>query len=159
MGDRVNPIPEEYRGATPYIICKGAAEAIEFYQKAFGAKEMFRMGAPGGTIGHAEIKIGEHAIVMLADEHPEMDARSPQTVGGTSTSIYIYVADVDALARQAEAAGAKLLRPVADQFYGDRSVHLEDPFGHRWGFATRKENLSIDEINARAAEKFGGGSS
>jgi PhnB protein len=152
MAGNVNPIPEAYHAATPYLVCSDAAAAIEFYQRAFGAHEMFRMGAPGGKVGHAEIRIGEHAIVMLADECPEMDARSPKTLGGTAVSVYIYVKDVDALARQAEEAGARILRPVADQFYGDRSVHLEDPFGHRWGFATRVEELTPEEIDKRFAE-------
>ena len=155
MSSKVKPIPDAYRGATPYLICRGASDAIEFYKKAFGATETFRLAAPGGKIGHAEIRIGKHAIVMIADEHPDMGARSPQTIGGTPVSVYIYVEDVDAVARQAEAAGAKLLRPVADQFYGDRSVHLEDPFGHRWGFATHKEDLSFEEIKKRAASRFG----
>ena len=152
----VNPIPDTYPGATPYLICRGAAKAIEFYKKAFGAIERGRMDAPGGKIGHAEIAIGK-AVIMLADEHPEMDARSPQTIGGTPVSIYVYVADVDSLARQAEAAGAKILRPVADQFYGDRSVFLEDPFGHRWGFATHVEDVSMEEMKKRMVAKYGGG--
>jgi PhnB protein len=156
MPGNVKPIPDAYRGATPYIICKGAAQAIEFYKKAFGAVETGRLAAPDGKIGHAEIRIGNDAIVMLADEFPEMGARSPQTIGGTPVSIYIYVEDVDAFSQRAVAAGAKIKRPVADQFYGDRSVNLEDPFGHSWGFATHKEDLSFDEIKKRACEKFGG---
>ncbi len=155
MAAKVNPIPDTYPGATPYLICRGAAQAIDFYKKAFGAVERFRLGAPDGPIGHAEVQIGK-AIVMLADEFPEMGARSPQTIGGSPVSMYVYVEDVDALTRRAEAAGAKVLRPVADQFYGDRSVHLEDPFGHRWGFATHVEDVSFEEVKRRAAEKFGG---
>lgn len=151
----VNPTPDNYHGAIPYLICRGAAKAIDFYEKAFGAVERGRLDLPGGKIGHAEVAIGK-AFIMLADENIEMDARSPQTLGGTSVSIYIYVSDVDALARQAEAAGAKILRPVADQFYGDRSVHLEDPFGHRWGFATHIEDVSMEELKKRMAAKFGG---
>jgi PhnB protein len=154
MPAAVNPIPDTYPGATPYLICRGASQAIDFYKKAFGAVERGRLDGPGGKIGHAEIAIGK-AVIMLADEHPEMDARSPQTIGGTPVSIHVYVNDVDALTRRAEAAGAKILRPVADQFYGDRSVHLEDPFGHRWGFATHIEDLPWDEIQRRAAAKFG----
>ena len=152
----VNPIPDTYPGATPYLICRGAAKAIEFYKKAFGAVERGRMDGPGGRIGHAEIAIGK-AIIMLADEHPEMDARSPQTIGGTPVSVYVYVNDVDALARQAEAAGAKILRAVANQFYGDRSVFLEDPFGHRWGFATHVEDVSMEEMKKRMAARAAGG--
>ncbi len=157
MTSPVNPIPDEYKAATPYLICNGAASAIEFYQRAFGAIELFRMGGPGGKVGHAEIRIGKHAMIMLADEHPEIGAVSPQTLGGTPVSIYIYVEDVDALATQAQAAGAKVLRPVATQFYGDRSVFLEDPFGHKWGFATHVEDVTPDELQRRAAEKHGSG--
>jgi len=152
MPAAVNPIPDTYPGATPYLICRGAAQAIDFYKKAFSAVERGRLDGPGGKIGHAEISIGK-AIIMLADEHPDMDALSPQTIGGTPVRMYVYVEDVDALARQAEAAGAKILRPVADQFYGDRSVQLEDPFGHRWGFATHIEDVSMDELKRRMAAK------
>ncbi len=155
MSAKVNPIPTGYEGATPYICCKGAAAAIEFYKKAFGAEEIGRLDVPGGLIGHAEIKIGR-AIVMMADEYPDMGFLSPKSIGGTPVQIYVYVPDVDALAQRATAAGAKVLRPVADQFYGDRSVHLEDPFGHRWGFATRIEDLTPEEIERRAKAKFGG---
>lgn len=156
MSGKVNPIPEDYRGATPYLICKGAAKAIDFYRKAFGATEFFRIPGPGGTVGHAEIRIGKHAIVMLADEHPEMGARSPQTIGGSPVSIYVYVEDVDALTKQASAAGAKIKRPVANQFYGDRSVVLEDPFGHVWGFATHVEDMSFEELQRRAEARARG---
>lgn len=156
MPGKVNPIPDAYRGATPYLICKGAAQAIEFYKKAFGATEMFRIGTPGGPIGHAEIRIGKDAIVMLADEYPDMGARSPRTIGGTPVSIYVYVENVDEFAKRAEAAGATIKRPVEDQFYGDRSVHIEDPFGHSWGFATHIEDVPPEEISRRAAAKFGG---
>ena len=156
MAGNVKPIPDGFCGATPYLICKGAAKAIEFYQRAFGATEICRMEGRGGTIGHAEIRIGE-AILMLADEFPEMGAQSPQTLGGSPVSIYIYVEDVDAFAHRAIEAGAKVLRPVADQFYGDRSVFLEDPFGHKWGFATHIEDVSPEEMKRRAAERFGKG--
>jgi len=157
VAGKAKAIPDGYRFATPYLICRDAAKAIEFYKKAFGAVERARLAAPDGKIGHAEIKIGNDAIIMLADESPDMGARSPQALGGTPVSVYIYVEDVDALTRRAEAAGVKVLRPVADQFYGDRSVHLEDPFGHRWGFATRIEDLSLEEIKQRAGKKFCGG--
>ncbi len=156
MSDKVKPIPDAYPGATPYLICRGAADAIEFYKKAFGATERGRLDAPGGRVGHAEIKIGNDAIIMLADECPDMGAKSPQTIGGTPVSIYIYVEDVDALAKRAEAAGAKIKRPVANQFYGDRSVHLEDPFGHSWGFATHIEDVSMEEMKKRMKAQFGG---
>jgi PhnB protein len=156
MAGNVKPIPDAYRAATPYLICKGAGQAIEFYKKAFGAVELYRLEAPGGQIGHAEIRIGKDAIIMLADECPQMGARSPQTLGGTAVSVYVYVEDVDALVRQAAAAGATIRRPVENQFYGDRSVHLEDPFGDSWGFATHIEDVSPEEIGRRAAAKFGG---
>jgi len=156
MADRVKPIPDGYSGASPYLICKGAADAIEFYKKAFGATEQFRLAAPNGVIGHAEVRIGQ-AVIMLADEHPAMGALSPQSIGGTPVKIHVYVEDVDALCRRAIDAGIKVLRPVADQFYGDRSVMLEDPYGHQWGFATHIEDVPVDEIARRAAAKFGGG--
>lgn len=152
MAGRVKPIPDGYRGAIPYLICKGAAQAIDFYKKAFGATEFFRMDGPGGAIGHAEIRIGD-AVIMLADEFPGMGACSPQTIGGTPMSTYIYVEDVDALTRRAIEAGIKVLRPLANQFYGDRSVHVEDPFGHRWGFATHVEDVPLDELKRRATAK------
>lgn len=132
------------------MIVKGAAGAIEFYKKAFGATELFRMEGAGGKIGHAEIRIGTSPI-MLADEHLEMDARSPQSIGGTPVSILLYVADVDAQFKQAVAAGARVLKPVQDQFYGDRSGFLEDPFGHRWGLATHKEDVPPAELEKRFA--------
>ncbi len=152
MPPGVKPIPDAYPGATPYLICRGAAQAIDFYRRAFGAVERFRLEMPDGRIGHAEITIGK-AVIMLADEFPEMGARSPQTIGGSPVSVLVYVEDVDAFTRRAEAAGAKVLRPVTDQFYGDRSVHLEDPFGHRWGFATHIEDVSPDEVKRRAAAR------
>jgi PhnB protein len=142
------PIPEGYHSVTPYLIIKGATEAIDFYKKAFGATELFRMPAPGGKIGHAEIKIGDSPI-MLADESPEMGYKSPQTLGGSPISIMIYVADVDTVFKQAIAAGGKEQRPVKDQFYGDRSGTLEDPFGHVWHVATHKEDVSPEEMERR----------
>jgi len=153
MAGRVNPVPR----ATPYLCCKDAARAIEFYKKAFGATEAIRLSEPGGRIGHAEIRIGD-APIMLSDEYPEMDVRSPQSLGGSPVLIHLYVDDVDALASRAVAAGAKLLRPVADQFYGDRSGTLTDPFGHRWMIATRKEDVSAAEMQKRydALMKAGG---
>jgi PhnB protein len=144
------PIPEGYHTATPYLILKDAAKAIEFYKKAFGAKEMMRMSQPDRRIGHAEIKIGDSPI-MLADEFPEMGARSPQSLGGSPVSILLYVEDVDAFAEQAVTAGAKVVRPVKDQFYGDRSGSLEDPFGHQWHIATHVEDVAPEEMHKRAA--------
>ena len=146
----VNPIPEGYHTATPYIIVRGAADAIDFYKKAFGAQETMRVGAPGGKIGHAEIQIGNSRI-MLADEHPEMGFRGPQSLGGSPSGIVLYVEDSDKAYAQAVAAGAKVVRPLQDQFYGDRSATLSDPFGHLWTVSSRKENLTPEQIIARAA--------
>jgi PhnB protein len=147
---KVKPIPEGYHTATAYLIIKDAARAIEFYKKAFGATELMRMTQPDGRVGHAEIKIGDSPI-MLADEFPEMGSRSPQSLGGSPVSIYLYVVDVDGLAKRAVEAGAKLVRPVKDQFYGDRSGSVEDPFGHQWHIATHVEDVAPDEIDKRAA--------
>jgi PhnB protein len=154
MADKVKPIPEGYHSVTPYLIVKGGNAAIEFYKKAFGAKELFRIPGPDGKVGHAEIGIGD-SVVMLADEHPEMGARCPQTIGGTPVSILLYVEDVDAVVRQAVAAGAKIQRPVEDKFYGDRMGTLDDPFGHVWHVATHRENVSPEEMKKRAAAQFG----
>jgi PhnB protein len=145
----VKPIPKGYYSVTPYLIFNGASEAIAFYKKALGAEEVMRIGGPGGKIGHAEIKIGDSRI-MLADEHPELQALSPKTIGGSPVSIHLYVEDVDTAVERAVAAGAKLVRPVADQFYGDRVGGIEDPFGYRWFIATHKEDLTTDEIRGRA---------
>ena len=144
----VKPIPEGYHTVTPYLIIQGAAKAIEFYKQALGATELLRLEGPGGTIGHAEIKIGD-SPVMLADEHPQMGHRGPQALGGTPVSLAVYVPNVDELFAQAIAAGGKPLRPVADQFYGDRAGTLVDPFGHVWTLATHVEDVPPDEINRR----------
>ncbi len=132
-----------------------ASAAIEFYKNAFGAKELMRMPAPGDKIGHAEIQIGD-SHVMLADEFPEMGFLSPQSVGGSPVMMHLYVEDVDATANKAVAAGAKVTKPVADQFYGDRSGQIRDPFGHNWYVSTHKEDVTPDEIDARRAKLFGG---
>ena len=150
MTAAVKAIPEGYHTVTPYLILSGAGDAIAFYKKALGAEEVMRMEDPGGKIHHAEIKIGDSRI-MLADEHPEIQALSPKTVGGSPVSIHLYVADVDGAVERAVAAGAKLIRPVADQFYGDRVGGIEDPFGYRWFIATHNEDLTMDEIRRRAA--------
>lgn len=154
MPENVNPIPEGYEGVTPYLICKNAEAAIEFYTRAFGGVELFRIGSPG-MVGHAEMKIGK-AIIMLADEHPEMGAVSPETVGGTPVQLMIYVEDVDAFTAKAVTEGLSVLRPVEDQFYGDRSGQFKDPFGHVWSFATHIEDVSPEEMNNRAAAAYGG---
>ena len=144
----VQPIPAGYHSITPYLIVKGAARALEFYKKAFGATELMRLDGPGGKIGHAEIKIGDSPI-MLADEHPEIGVLSPQSLGGSSMCMLLYVPDVDRAAAQAVAAGAKELRPVKDQFYGDRSGTFADPFGHVWTIATHKEDVPMEEMRRR----------
>jgi len=150
----VRPIPDGYHSVTPYLILSNAGDAIAFYKKALGADEVMRMDDPAGKIHHAEISISGSRI-MLADEHPEIQALSPKTIGGSPVSIHVYVEDVDAMVERAVAAGAKLIRPTADQFYGDRVGGIEDPFGYRWFIATHKEDLSMDEIRRRAAAQAG----
>jgi PhnB protein len=147
-------IPDTYPRVTPYLAIDNAAAAIDFYKKAFGATERMRFDAPGGRIGHAEIDI-EGGLIMLADAHPEIDFRSPNTLGGSPVTIHIYVSDVDAFCARAAAAGAKVLRPVANQFYGDRSCQLRDPYGHTWSVATHVEDVNPEEMQKRAA-KLGG---
>src|SRR5712691_7896274 len=140
MSPTARPIPEGYEHATPYLCIRGAARALDFYAQAFGAVESLRIPAPGGKLGHAEMRIGR-ALVMLADEAPEYGYRSPETLGGSPVTIHVYVEDVDALVRRAVAAGAKLTEPVTDKFYGDRSGKLTDPFGHVWVFSTHQEDV------------------
>ncbi|MGA2630135.1 MAG: VOC family protein [Terriglobia bacterium] len=151
MAGQVKPVPDGYHTVTPHLIVNDGAAALEFYKKAFGAVELFRMTRPDGRIGHAEIKIGD-SPVMLADEHPEMGALSPQSVGGSPVSIYLYVADVDAMFNQAVAAGASVVRPLQNQFYGDRTGGVKDPFGYQWYIATHVEDVSPEELQRRAAE-------
>ena len=145
----VKPIPDGYHTATPYLIVQNATAAIEFYKRALGATELMRLVDPEGKVGHAEIKIGNSPI-MLADEAPTMGFRSPRSLGGSAVSLVIYTEDVDAQFRQATDAGAKVLMPVKDQFYGDRTGTLEDPFGHVWTLATHIEDVSPEEITRRA---------
>ncbi len=147
----VKPIPDGYCTATPHLIIQDAARAIEFYKRAFDATELFRLAEPSGKVGHAEIKIGD-SIIMLADEFPEMGFRGPQSLGGSASSIMLYVEDVDARFKQAIAAGATEMRAVQDQFYGDRSGTLKDPFGHVWTISTHQEDLPQAEIDRRYAE-------
>ena len=156
MAEKVKHVPEGYHSVTPYLIVDDGARALEFYREAFGASEVFRMDGPDGKVGHAEIKIGD-SHVMLADEHPEMNARSPRTLGGSPVSLMVYVEDVDAVVARAVEAGAKLVRPVADQFYGDRTGGVEDPFGHAWYVATHVEDVPFEELQARAAAAHQGG--
>ncbi len=154
MAGKVKPVPAGYHTVTPYLVVRGANEAIEFYKKAFGAQEMLRMPMPDGKIVHAEIKIGD-SVVMLGEENPQMGAKSPQSLGGSPVSIFLYVPEVDATYKQAIAAGAKQVMPPADQFWGDRFGKLTDPFGHEWGLATHTEDVAPEELMKRAAEAFG----
>jgi PhnB protein len=155
MADQVKPVPDGYHAVTPYLIVNDGPAALEFYKKAFGAVELLRMPRPDGRIGHAEIKIGD-SPVMLADEHPEIGALSPQSVGGSPVSIHLYVADVDAMFNQAVAAGASVVRPLQNQFYGDRTGGVKDPFGYQWYVATHIEDVSPEELQRRAAAQQGG---
>jgi len=155
MTRAAKPIPDGYRSITPYLSLKGAADAIEFYKKAFGATELMRIAQPDGRVGHTELQIGDSRI-MMADEFPEMDFKSPAAFGGTPVHIHLYVPDVDATVGRAVAAGARVLRPVQDQFYGDRSGTLADPWGHVWHVATHVEDLSPEEIGRRAAAQHPG---
>ena len=143
------PIPEGYQRVMPYLIVKGAAKALDFYKRAFGAKERMRLPM-GDRIGHAEIEIGG-CVVMLADEFPEMGVKSPETIGGTPVGLCVYVENVDSVFKQAIAAGGKEEKPVKDQFYGDRSGTLIDPFGHKWTIATHIEDVSSEEMQRRMA--------
>ena len=152
----VNPIPEGYPRVTPYLIVDDGAAAIDFYTSVLGASERMRMGGPDGKVGHAELDIGD-SVVMLADEHPEMGARGPKTIGGTPVLIHVYVEDADRVFESAIGAGATALQPVEDKFYGDRSGSFEDPFGHHWNVATHVEDIPPDEMEKRAAEAAAAG--
>jgi PhnB protein len=145
MANTVRPIPDGYHTATPYLICNGAADAIEFYKRALGAVEVMRMPMPGGKLGHAEIKIGDSHI-MLADESPENGIHSPQHFGGTPVSVLLYVEQVDTVFNQAVSAGAKAVRPPQDMFYGDRTSWIIDPFGHSWYIHTHVNDVSPEEM-------------
>jgi PhnB protein len=151
----VNPIPQGYPQVTPYLGVDGASDAIDFYRKVFGASERMRMPAPDGKIGHAELEIGD-SLIMLADEFPDMGHRGPKAVGGTPVTISVYVEDVDDAFERAIKEGATALRPVENQFYGDRAGQIEDPFGHRWSIATHVEDVPPDEMEKRAAEAMSG---
>ena len=148
MPNKVKPIPDDYRGITPYLVVKDAAGAMDFYQKTFGANEIMRFNQPDGRVGHAEMQIGD-ARFILADEFPEMNIFGPQTLGGTSTYFLLYVEDVDAVFNRAVTAGARVDKPVQDQVYGDRNGTVVDPFGHRWTIATHIEEVSVEEMERR----------
>jgi PhnB protein len=149
-------IPDDYPRVTPYLYIDGAGPAIDFYCSVLGAKERMRMPAPDGKIGHAELEIGD-SVIMLADANPDMDVRSPKSIGGTPVALHVYVDDADRVFGEAIEAGAKQLRPVENQFYGDRSGQFEDPFGHRWNVATHVEDVAPDEMAKRAAAAMAAG--
>ena len=151
----VKAIPAGHRTVTPYLASKNAAKALEFYKEAFGATEIYKLMMPDGRLGHAEIRLGD-SVIMLSDEFPEYGGKAPETLGGSPVSIHLYVEDVDALFKRALAAGAKECKPVMDQFYGDRSGQLEDPFGHLWWVATHIEDVAPEEMEKRVRAMFGG---
>ncbi|MGH2583838.1 MAG: VOC family protein [Dehalococcoidia bacterium] len=153
MATSVKPIPDGYHTVTPYMYIRGAAQAIDFYKRALSAEELFRMPGPDGTLGHAEIKIGD-SVVMLADENPSMGIQSPQSLNGTSFSYLLYVEDVDAAFQRAVDAGATVTRPLENRFYGDRTGVIVDPFGHEWSLATHIEDVSPEEMEKRMQEEM-----
>ena len=153
MPTTVKPIPDGHRTVAPYLAIKNAASALEFYRKAFGAIETYTLIVPDGRVGHAEIRLGD-SLIMLSDEFPEFGGKAPEALGGSPVSIHLYVDDVDAFFKKALAAGARELKPVADQFYGDRSGQLEDPFGHLWWVATHKEDVAPEELQKRVRALF-----
>ncbi len=152
MSTTVKPIPDGYPVIAPYLIIPGAARALEFYKEAFGAKERMRLDMPGGVIGHAEIQLGD-SVVMMADEFPQMAIHGPAKYGGSPVSLHLYVTDVDAVVAKAVSLGATVTRAVANQFYGDRSGTITDPFGHIWNIATHVEDVAHDETARRAAQE------
>ena len=147
---KVSYIPKDYNSVTPYLVIKGAAQAIEYYKRVFGATEQVRMKGPDGKVGHAELKIG-NSVIMLADENPSMGPghTSAATIGASPVSLYVYLPDVDHVIQRASAEGAKILKPVQTQFYGDRNGFIQDPFGHLWGIATHVEDVSPTEMEER----------
>ena len=149
MSQAVKPIPEGFHTVTPHLVIKGAAQAIDFYKRAFGAEELVRMNGPDGKVGHAELKIGD-SIIFVADEFPQSPCKSPQTLGGTTATLNLYVPDVDAAFKRATSAGARETMAVADMFWGDRYGQLTDPYGHTWGIATHKEDVAPQEMDKRA---------
>jgi PhnB protein len=155
MPGNVKPIPEGHRTVTAYLAIKNAAGALDFYERAFGATVRYKLSMPDGRVGHAEIELGD-SVIMLADEFPEYGGKSPEALGGSPVSIHLYVPDVDAFFKRALAAGARERKRVEDQFYGDRSGQLEDPFGHLWWVATHKEDVAPEEMQKRVRAMFGG---
>jgi PhnB protein len=153
MAGKVKPIPEGYQVLTPYLICKDAGRAIEFYKTVLGAKEKMRMPAPDGKIGHAELQFGGSQL-MLADEYPEMGYRGPQAIGGSPVSLHLYVEDVDGVFKRAISAGAKERQALENKFYGDRSGTIEDPFGHIWNLSSHVEDVPPEEMEKRAAAMY-----
>ena len=151
----VEPIPAGYPRVTPYLIVDGASAAIDFYCSVLGATERMRMAAPDGKVGHAELEIG-NSVIMLADEHPEIGAVGPKTVGGSPVSLHLYVEDVDSVFQTAIDAGAEQTQPLEDKFYGDRSGGFKDPFGHQWHVASHVEDVPSEEMEKRAAEAAAG---
>jgi PhnB protein len=145
---KVSYIPKGYNSITPYLVIKGAAKAIDYYKNVFGATVVVRMDGPDGKVGHAELQIGDSRF-MLADENPAMGNRSAESIGGSPVSLYVYLPDCDKIVEKAVAAGAKILKPVQDQFYGDRSGFIQDPFGHLWGVATHVEDVSEEDMKIR----------
>ena len=155
MSDKVRAIPEGFNTVSPYLMVRGAAEAIDFYQRAFGAKERYRMATPDGAVMHAELQLGD-SVIMLADEHPQATAKPPQSLGGTSVNIFLYVENVDELYEQAVKAGATAVAEPEDQFWGDRYGKLADPFGHEWSIGTHIEDVSPEEMTKRFEAMFAG---
>jgi PhnB protein len=151
---KVNPVPQDRSAFGVYLTVKGGAEAIDFYKRAFGAEEVMRLSAADGKVGHADLKIG-NTYFMLADEFPEYGNKGPITLGGSPVMLHLYVEDVDGFVKRAVDAGAELLEPVADQFYGDRGGRVRDPFGHTWWFASQVEDVSEDEMRRRARKLYG----
>ncbi len=148
MADKVKPVPDGMHSVTPYLIVDGAAKAIEFYKKALGAEERFRLPGPGGGVMHAEIQIGD-SVIMLSDANPAWGAKSPKAYGGSPTSLMLYVTDVDSAYKKAVDAGAEGMEPPTDMFWGDRMGRISDPFGHQWSIASHIEDVPPDEIEAR----------
>jgi PhnB protein len=153
MPSNVKPIPDGHHTVAPYLAIKSAVGALEFYKKAFGATETYKLIVPDGRLGHAELRLGD-SLIMLSDEFPEFGGKAPEALGGSPVSIHLYVEDVDAFVKRAVAAGARVLKPVADQFYGDRSGQLEDPYGHLWWVAAHKEDVAPEEMQKRVRALF-----